>query len=275
MLHAPAFASAAPISAATGLGREVTLDTETTGFSPEKDRIVEIGMVELLDGRRTGNTFHVYINPCMPVPQGAFDVHGLGDAFLADKPLFSQVAGPMLKFIGDAQLIIHNASFDLKMLNAELARISVGKLYDPGDKKVTDTLKMAREKYPGSPASLDALCRRLGVDNSHRVQHGALLDADLLVEVYLGLTGRLQRDLLTNLAAGPGEDGSEVADGTLSIARAARPVLNALYADRQPRVLRATEEELAVHSDFLRNRFGKVLPMWRELEAADGASPSP
>lgn len=175
--------------------REIVLDTETTGFDPETgDRIVEIGALELFNHVPTGRTFHQYINPERPMPQDAFQVHGLGDDFLRDKPLFAVIAQPFLDFVGgDAKLVIHNAAFDMKFLNAELGRL--GHLVLPWERAI-DTLTIARQRFPGSPASLDALCRRFGVDNGARTLHGALLDAEILAEVYLELIGGRQPDLV-------------------------------------------------------------------------------
>ena len=172
--------------------REIVLDTETTGFEPgEGDRLVEIGCVELIGHVQTGRTYHQYINPQRSMPQSAFEVHGLGDEFLADKPLFKDVAQAFLDFIGDAKLVIHNAAFDMKFLNAELGWVDKPLL--PMDQAI-DTLAIARKKFPGSPASLDALCRRFGIDNSSRTLHGALLDSEILAEVYLELIGGRQPD---------------------------------------------------------------------------------
>ncbi len=172
--------------------REIVLDTETTGFDPETgDRIVEIGAVELRGHIPTGRTYHQYINPERSMPEDAFAVHGLGDEFLADKPVFKEVAEAFLEFVGDAPLVIHNAAFDMKFLNAELRWVKL-----PGipDDRAIDTLAIARRRFPGSPASLDALCRRFSIDNSSRTLHGALLDSEILAEVYLELIGGRQPD---------------------------------------------------------------------------------
>lgn len=171
--------------------REICLDTETTGFDPaEGDRIVEIGAIELFNHMPTGNTYHQYINPERSMPKEAFEVHGLGDDFLRDKPVFARIGQAFLDFIGpDSKLVIHNAAFDMKFLNAELGRIGLPQI---ANARAVDTLAMARRKFPGSPATLDALCRRFGIDNSHRTLHGALLDSEILAEVYLELLGGRQ-----------------------------------------------------------------------------------
>ncbi|OWY02750.1 DNA polymerase III subunit epsilon [Thioclava sp. JM3] len=171
--------------------REIVLDTETTGFEPEDgDRIVEIGAVELFNHMPTGNTYHQYINPERSMPQEAFQVHGLGDEFLSDKPKFAQIGLDFLNFIGtDSVLVIHNAKFDMKFLNAELRWAGMPLI---PDERALDTLAMARRRFPGSPATLDALCRRFGIDNSSRTLHGALLDSEILAEVYLELIGGRQ-----------------------------------------------------------------------------------
>lgn len=172
--------------------REIVLDTETTGFDPESgDRIVEIGAVELHNHVATGRTYHQYINPERSMPQEAFEVHGLGDDFLRDKPGFAEIGQAFLDFVGDAKMVIHNAAFDMKFLNAELGWMNLPKL--PWEQAI-DTLEIARKRFPGSPASLDALCRRFGIDNSARTLHGALLDSEILAEVYLELIGGRQPD---------------------------------------------------------------------------------
>ena len=174
--------------------REIVLDTETTGFEPgEGDRIVEIGAVELLNHMPTGRVYHQYINPERSMPQSAFEVHGLGDEFLRDKPVFAAVGQAFLDFAQDSTLVIHNAAFDMKFLNAELGWAKLPLLQKD---QALDTLAIARKKFPGSPASLDALCRRYGIDNSAREKHGALLDSEILAEVYLELIGGRQPDLV-------------------------------------------------------------------------------
>ncbi|QQG36413.1 MAG: DNA polymerase III subunit epsilon [Micavibrio aeruginosavorus] len=204
--------------------REIILDTETTGMDPAQgDRLVEIGCIEVLNFIPTGRHYHAYINPERDVPAGAVAVHGLTSEFLKDKPIFSQIYTDFLDFVSEAPLVIHNAEFDMKFINAELKR--VGHKPIP-DKRVTDTLLMARKKFPGSPASLDALCRRFNVDNSGRELHGALLDAQLLAEVYLEMMGGRQhglglaQDSPLKSAAGP--DSVSVQAEVVRVYRAAR-----------------------------------------------------
>lgn len=174
--------------------REIVLDTETTGLEPaEGHRIVEIGAVELYNHMPTGRVYHQYINPQRDMPPEAFAVHGLSEDFLRGHPVFAAIGPAFLDFVGDARLVIHNAAFDIKFLNYELDRIGLATIaWD----RVTDTLALARRRFPGSPASLDALCRRFGVDNSAREKHGALLDSEILAEVYLELIGGRQPDLV-------------------------------------------------------------------------------
>ncbi|MDB6180963.1 DNA polymerase III subunit epsilon [Paracoccus fistulariae] len=218
--------------------REIVLDTETTGFDAEgADRIVEIGALELINHLPTGRTLHLYINPERSMPQEALEVHGLGDDFLRDKPKFAEVAQQFIDFIADdAKLVIHNASFDMKFLNAELKRAGFPTI--PWARAL-DTLAVAREKFPGSPASLDALCRRFGVDNSSRELHGALLDSELLAEVYLELIGGRQPDFVLDQ---PGQEKTDVQQTGQSGPRAQRPV---------PLKPRMTDEEATAHAEFV------------------------
>ena len=174
------------------MNREIVLDTETTGLSPATgDRLVEIGCVELINHIPSGRHYHVYINPQRSMPEEAFRVHGLSDEFLADKPLFRAVAADFRDFIGDATLVIHNAPFDMGFLNAELEKVGQRPLAN----MVIDTVALAREKHPGARVSLDALCKHYGIDNSRRTLHGALLDSEILAEVYLELIGGKQVSL--------------------------------------------------------------------------------
>jgi DNA polymerase-3 subunit epsilon len=174
--------------------REIVLDTETTGINPfdePRNRIVEIGAVEIFNQVPTGKVYHQYIHPERDMPNEAFQVHGISEEFLADKPMFAAIAQDFLDFVGDAQMVIHNAEFDMRFLNAELEWANMRTL--PFEQAL-DTLKIARRKFPGSPANLDALCRRFGIDNSAREKHGALLDSEILAEVYLELMGGKQSD---------------------------------------------------------------------------------
>jgi len=230
--------------------REIVLDTETTGFEPEQgDRIVEIGAIELWNHLPTGKTFHVYINPERSMPQEAFGVHGIGPDLLEppqdpapgavtlrDKPVFAKVGKDFHDFVGDAKLVIHNAAFDMKFLNAELRWMGLPQL--PWEQAI-DTLAMARQKFPGSPASLDALCRRFGIDNSSRTLHGALLDSEILADVYLELIGGRQPDFGLSTSAGTGRGGGSAEPDWRPKPRPA------------PLPARVTETEAAAHAAFV------------------------
>ncbi len=181
--------------------REIVLDTETTGLEAyQGDRIVEIGCIELVNGIPTGQHFHAYINPERDMPTSAFEVHGLSAEFLKDKPRFAEVAEAFLEFIGTAPIVIHNAAFDIGFLNAELERTGKQVL---GRDRVIDTLLLARRKHPGGSNRLDDLCARYGIDNSRRTKHGALLDAEILAEVYVELIGARQAQLVLQEASAP------------------------------------------------------------------------
>jgi DNA polymerase-3 subunit epsilon len=209
--------------------REIVLDTETTGLDPAAGhRIVEIACLELLNHIPTGRTYQSYVNPERDVPADAFAVHGLSVEFLSDKPCFAEIADKLVEFIADAPLVIHNAEFDVRFLNAEFQRLARPPL--SGD-RVVDTLQMARQKFPGAPASLDALCRRFAIDNSTRTKHGALLDIELLADVYLELIGGRQAGL--------------------ELMTAARATAALAAGGRTPRAARphaASDAELAAHA---------------------------
>lgn len=227
---------------------EIVLDTETTGMDPATgDRLVEIGCVELLNHVPTGRVYHQYINPERDVPAEAAAVHGLTTERLKDEPVFAQIYTDFLAFIGEARLVIHNAEFDMKFINAELAR--VGHAAIPYT-RVTDTLAIARRKFPGSPANLDALCRRFGVDNSGRTFHGALLDSELLAEVYLELMGGRQHGFALAADGMAADDDNEGAPVPLSRARPQRPP-----RPHQPSA--AEEEAHAALLDSMKE------PLWR------------
>jgi DNA polymerase-3 subunit epsilon len=211
--------------------REIVLDTETTGLDPGKgDRLVEIGAVEIVNQIATGAVFHALINPEREVPEEAFRVHGHSTASLADKPIFAAVVDEFLAFVGEDRLVIHNAEFDLRFLNAELA--ALGRPPIPAD-RVTDTLLLARRKHPGAPNNLDALCDRYRIDRSKRVRHGALLDAEILVEIYGELTGGRQRSL---------------SFATVNAAQADGPVATSKRARPAPLPQRASHAEFAAHA---------------------------
>src|SRR5580692_9749451 len=227
--------------------REIVLDTETTGLDPlTGDRVVEIGCIELYNRIPTGQTFHRYINPERDMPASAFDVHGLSAEFLKDKPPFAEVADDFLGFVGDAGLVIHNAAFDAAFLNSELER--VGKPLIARDRLV-DTLLLARRRHPGASNRLDDLCARYSIDNTRRTKHGALLDAELLAEVYIDLIGARQSQL--TLAA---ESRDTRAGGPGEMPRRQRAV---------PLAARVSEADRAAHRDFVVTLGDK--PIWNDF----------
>lgn len=220
--------------------REIVLDTETTGISAaEGHRIVEIGALELLNRLPTGKTFHAYINPERMMPKEAEAVHGLSDAFLKDKPVFAKIAGDFLAFIGNDMLVIHNAAFDVSFLNAELSYLNKPVIELS---RVTDSLGLARRKHPMASNSLDALCRRYGIDNSRRTKHGALLDAELLAEVYLELAGGRQTAMDLGKAA-QAETRKIAPSQNMRTSPATRP---------QPLPSRLTDQERDAHAELIR-----------------------
>lgn len=250
--------------------RFVVLDTETTGLEPrEGHRIIEIGCVELIGRRLTGRHFHVYLNPEREVDEGAIAVHGITNEFLADKPRFAEVVDEFFEFIKGAELIIHNAAFDIGFINHEFARLKarpeLGEVLDHCS--VLDTLRMARERHPGQRNSLDALCKRYGVDNSGRDLHGALLDAEILADVYLAMTGgQTSLSLAGQNSDGEGGSGPQVSE------------IRRLPAERpRGRVIRASAAELELHAGRLaavaKSCGGAAL--WQQLEpAGEGETPS-
>jgi DNA polymerase-3 subunit epsilon len=229
--------------------REIVFDTETTGLNPAGgDRMVEIGCVEIVNRVETGRHFHCYFHPERDMPFEAEMVHGLSINFLSDKPFFSEKAGELLDFLEDSPLVAHNASFDFGFLNFELERCGRSSV---SMHRMVDTLQLARSKHPGAKHSLDALCMRFGIDRSHRVKHGALLDAQLLAQVYVELTGGRQIGL------------GLVADaGTISVAQSARPVT--VREPRPPRPHAALAEELERHRAFIAKL---VNPLWERFGA--------
>ena len=226
--------------------REIVLDTETTGLDPLRgDRLVEIGCIEIFNRMPTGQTFHRYLNPERPMPQEAFNVHGLSDEFLADKPLFAQVVEEFLAFIADAPLVIHNASFDIGFINAELERLTRPSV---NRERLVDTLLLARRKHPGVSNRLDDLCSRYAIDNSRRTRHGALLDAELLAEVYIDLIGARQSQLIL------AESSAERALAQADAPRRQRHV---------PLGPRISDEERQAHRIFVATLGDK--PVWNEF----------
>ncbi len=237
--------------------REIVLDTETTGLDPfSGHRLVEIGCVELFNHLPTGRVFHQYINPERDMPDEAFKVHGLSNEFLADKPVMAEVVADFLEFIGDSVLVIHNAEFDMKFINWELAQLGFPAI--PMTRTI-DTVMMARRKFPGAQANLDALCRRFGIDNSNRIKHGALLDSELLAEVYLELIGGRQPGLQL---ASQGGGASAPGGGAAAVAQVERP-------RREPRPHAPLPDELAAHQAFL----GKIKdPLWLKADEPEAKS---
>lgn len=228
--------------------REIVLDTETTGLDALRgDRLVEIGCVEMFNRMPTGQTYHVYINPERVVPQEAFAVHGLSTEFLSDKPLFAAVAEEFLAFIGDAPLVIHNASFDIGFINMELERLKRAAI--PRERLV-DTLLLARRKHPGVSNRLDDLCSRYAIDNSRRTKHGALLDAELLAEVYIDLIGARQSSLIL----------AETQSASIRIVEVERRVRDV------PLSPRVTTEEIEAHRAFVATLGDN--PIWRKFPDA-------
>lgn len=236
--------------------REIVLDTETTGLDPlQGHRLVEIGCVELFNGIPSGQSFQRYVNPEREMPEAAFAVHGLSIEFLQSKPLFAEVADDLLAFLGEAKLVIHNAAFDLGFLNAELER--AGKSLISRD-RIVDTLLLARRKHPGASNRLDDLCARYGIDSSRRAKHGALLDAEILAEVYVELTGARQAQLGLSTAATPARRHAA------ATAARERPV---------PLAPRLTRAEREAHRAFVRT-LGPA-PIWRDyLDEAAAAPPA-
>ncbi|ROO29242.1 DNA polymerase III subunit epsilon [Salinisphaera orenii MK-B5] len=240
--------------------RQIVLDTETTGLEPAQGhRIIEIGCVELADRRLTGNDLHLYIHPDRDIDQGAIDVHGITLEFLDDKPRFHEIAETLTDYLAGAELIIHNAPFDLAFLNHELRLVDAGHTALEERQSVIDTLVEARQAYPGQRNSLDALCKRFEIDNSNRELHGALLDAQLLADVYLSMTGG-QIDIA--LAAE-----SEAGAAAVATAGLAEHLAG---AGRRPRVTRASEVEQAAHRRYLEmlSEASGQPCLWQAMEAA-------
>lgn len=233
--------------------REIVLDTETTGFDPSNgDRIVEIGCIELIDHLPTGKHYHCYLNPERDMPADAEKVHGLSISFLADKPLFADIADEFLAFIGDAPLVIHNAGFDMKFLNAELGRIGAELL--PYERAI-DTIVMAKAKFPGARYSLDELCRRFSVDLTDRSKHGALIDSELLAQVYLELLGGRQK----TFSLGPTDLTQASVEEVVAVRQRPTPL--------QPLI---TEAELQAHTAFVAKELGDSA-LWKKMETPAGS----
>jgi DNA polymerase III subunit epsilon len=235
--------------------RQIVLDTETTGLEVEQDhRVIEIGCVELTNRRLTGRSFHRYLNPERDIEEGALQVHGLTREQLAKEPTFMQISAEFLDFVRDAELVIHNAPFDIAFLNAELARLDSGALRINDLCKVLDTLALARQMHPGQRNNLDALCKRYSVDNSHREYHGALLDARILAEVYLAMTGGQAKLILS-------------ADFDTARARARLDAPNRCGEAVRIAVVTANEEELAAHAAVLAllDKASGGSTVWRRL----------
>lgn len=227
--------------------RELALDTETTGFNPDDgDRMVEIGIVELIDFVPSGKRFHAYINPERSVPAEAVAIHGLDDAFLADKPVLAEVVDDFLAFVGEDRLVIHNAAFDMKFINAELRKAGRAEL--PME-RVVDTMEISKKMFPGGVATLDALCRRMGVDATHRTLHGALLDADLLASAYMELNG----------GRAPRFELAAASTAKVQETRAARAPVMPRPNPLPPRI---SAEEMAAHEAFVKSiekKSGKIV----------------
>ena len=218
--------------------REIIFDTETTGFDPlSGDRMVEIGCIEMVGRVMTGNVYHAYFNPERAMPSAAENVHGLSEKFLSDKPYFSQKADELIDFLGDCPLVAHNASFDFGFLNSELQKCGRSPI---AMDRMVDTVALARVRHPGAKLSLDALCTRYGIDRSHRVKHGALLDAELLAHLYIELTGGRQ----IGLGLVDDTETSVIEFNAIGLVQISRPY-------REPRPHSATEAELVRHSAFI------------------------
>jgi DNA polymerase III subunit epsilon len=230
--------------------REIVLDTETTGLDPlDGHRLVEIGCVELINGIPSGQTFHAYFNPERSMPADAFAVHGLSEEFLKDKLFFAEAADDLIAFLGDAQLVIHNAAFDLGFINAELERAARPPL---ARDRLIDTLMLARRKHPGGSNRLDDLCVRYAIDNSRRTKHGALLDAELLAEVYVELIGARQAQLILSQATAPGQTAGE-------------PII--VRQRLVPLVTAVTDDDRAAHRAFIASLGEKAV--WRDYLSLD------